>query len=56
MDHTYYEFQCTLLQGSRKVNQPLGMIKRNFKYLFKCSLVTLYKTFVSPNLECCAPF
>ena len=31
------------------------MIKHNFKHLSKCYPVTLYKTFVCPNLEYCAP-
>ena len=38
-----------------KANQALGMIKRNFKHLSKCSLVTLYKIFVRQHLEYCAP-
>ena len=42
-------------RAGSKANQALGMIKRNFKYLSKCSLVTLYKTFVCPHLEYCDP-
>ena len=42
-------------RAASKANQALGMIKCNFKYLFKCSLVTLYKTFVCPHLEYCVP-
>ena len=38
-------------RAASKANQALGMVKRNFKHLSKCSLV-LYKTF---DLEYCAP-
>ena len=38
-----------------KANQALGMIKQNFKYMSKDSLMTLYKTFVRPHLEYCTP-
>ena len=31
------------------------MIKQNFKYMSKDSLMILYKTFVRPHLEYCAP-
>ena len=42
-------------KSASKANQALGMIKRNFKYIPKSSLMILYKTFVRPHLEYCAP-
>ena len=42
-------------KSANKANQALGMIKRNFKYISKSSLMMLYKTFVRPHLEYCAP-
>ena len=42
-------------KAASKANQALGMIKRNFKYVSKDSLMILYKTFVRPHLEYCAP-
>ena len=42
-------------KAASKANQALGMIKQNFKYMSKDSLMILYKTFVRPHLECCAP-
>ena len=42
-------------KSARKANQALGMIKCNFKYISKSSLMMLYKTFVRPHLEYCAP-
>ena len=38
-----------------KANQALGMIKQNFKYIANSSLMILYKTFVRPHLDYCAP-
>ena len=42
-------------KAASKANQALGMIKQNFKYMSKDSLMILYKTFVRPHLEYCAP-
>ena len=42
-------------KAASKANQALGMIKRNFKYMSNSSLMILYKTFVRPHLEYCAP-
>ena len=42
-------------RAASKANQALGMIKCNFKYLSKCYLVMLYKTFVHPHLEYYVP-
>ena len=42
-------------KSAGKANQALGIIKRNFKYISKSSLMTLYKTFVLPHPEYCAP-
>ena len=33
-------------KAASKANQALGMIKQNFKYMSKDSLMILYKTFV----------
>ena len=33
-------------KATSKANQALGMIKQNFKYMSKGSLMILYKTFV----------
>ena len=52
MDHINHEIYYALSQSSQ---QALGMIKRNFKYISKGSLMILYKTFVRPHLEYCAP-
>ena len=38
-----------------KAMQTLGMMKRSFKYLSKDSFLFLYKTYVRPHLEYCAP-
>ena len=42
-------------KSAGNTNQALGMIKRNFKYISKSSLMMLYKTFVRPHLKYCAP-
>ena len=48
-------FSVHCQKAASKANQALGMIKRNFKYMSKSSLMILYKTFVRPHLEYCAP-
>ena len=40
---------------ANKANQILGILKRNFKYISTSSFMILYKTFVLPYLEYCAP-
>ena len=42
-------------KAASKASQALRMIKRNFKYMSKGSLMILYKTFVRPHLEYCVP-
>ena len=48
-------FSVHCQKAGSKANQALGMIKRNFKYMSNSSLMILYKTFVRPHLEYCAP-
>ena len=38
-----------------KANQRIGLIRRNFKYLNRTTLLMLYKTLVRPILEYCSP-
>ena len=38
-----------------KAMQTLGMMKRSFKCLSKGSFLFLYKTYITPHLEYCAP-
>ena len=42
-------------KSASKANQALGMIRCNFKCISQSSLMILYKTFVRPHLEYCAP-
>ena len=49
------DFTMHCHKATSKANEALGMIKQNFNICPKNSLMILYKIFVQPHLEYCAP-
>ena len=52
---TDLKFSQHIQENITKANQRIGLIRRNFKYLNRTTLLMLYKTLVRPILEYCSP-
>ena len=55
MFDTDLKFSQHIQENITKANQRIGLIRRNFKYLNRTTLLMLYKTLVRPILEYCSP-
>ena len=52
---TDLKFSQHIQENITKANQRIGLIRRNFKYLNRTTLLMVYKTLVRPILEYCSP-
>ena len=52
---TDLKFSQHIQENITKANQRIGLIRINFKYLNRSTLLMLYKTLVRPILEYCSP-